>query len=179
MKKVVILSIVLFSFSFAKAQQVTLGGGLAYGTDIQKAGIILNGQYFFTDKVAAAPSFIFYFPDKSKYSGSGYSVEAKSSLWEFNADVNYYFFSTDVIKLFGEGGLNISTAKAKVKQTGSGFNQTNTSSETKAGLNLGIGVDFKAGDKIVPFFALKYTVSTFDQLVIKGGVRFLLPHGKK
>ena len=171
MKKVIILSVVvLFSMSYVKAQQITLGGGLAYGTDIEKAGITLNGQYFFTEKFAAAPSFIFYFPEKNTYSGPGYSYKAKASLWEFNADVNYYFYGNDKVKFFGEGGLNISTAKAKVENG----NQTQKSSNTEAGINLGVGADFKAGEKIIPFVSMKYTVSDYDQLVIRGGIRFLL-----
>jgi len=175
MKKVILLGmIVLFSMSFVNAQQITVGGGLAYGTDIQKAGITLNGQYFFSEKFAAAPSFIFYFPEKNSYSNSGFNTEAKSSVWEFNADVNYYFFSNDVVKFYGEGGLNITTARSKVKSSGNGFNQTQKVSDTEAGLNLGVGADFKAGDKLIPFVSMKYTVSNFDQLVIRGGIRFLL-----
>src|SRR6478736_6900208 len=145
MKKLILLSVVvLCSISFVKAQQITLGGGLAYGTDIEKAGITLNGQYFFSEKFAAAPSLIFYFPEKNTYSGPGYSYKAKSSFWEFNADVNYYFYGNDVVKFFGEGGLNISTAKSKVENG----NQTQKVSNTEAGINLGVGADFKAGEKI-------------------------------
>ena len=174
MKKVILLGmVVLFSMSYVKAQQITVGGGLAYGTEVEKAGITLNGQYFFTEKFAAAPSFIFYFPEKSSYSFPGYSYEVKASVWEFNADVNYYFYGNDVVKFFGEGGLNITTAKAKVKTTGNG-SQSQNSSNTEAGINLGVGADFKVGEKIVPFVSMKYTVSDFDQLVIRGGIRFLL-----
>ena len=174
MKKVILLGmIVLCSMSIVKAQQITVGGGLAFGTDIEKAGITINGQYFFTEKFAAAPSFIFYFPEKNKYTFPGYSYEAKSSVWEFNADVNYYFYSNDIVKFFGEGGLNITTAKVKVKSTGSGIS-SQSNSDSEVGINLGVGADFKVAEKILPFVSMKYTVSDFDQLVIRGGVRFLL-----
>jgi hypothetical protein len=174
MKKVILFGVILLlSLSYAQAQQITAGGGLAYGTDISKAGITINGQYFFTEKFAVAPSFIFYFPEKNSYSNSGYSTEVKSSVWEFNADVNYYFYKSNIVRFFGEGGLNITTAKSKIKTTGN-FNQNQTASDSKAGINLGVGADFKAGDKIIPFVSMKYTVSSFDQLVIRGGIRFLL-----
>jgi len=175
MKKVMLLGVaIMLTASIVKAQQITAGGGLAYGTDISQAAIFLNGQYFFSEKLAAAPSLIFYFPEKNTFSYPGYTSETKSSLWEFNADVNYYFFGPDVVKLFGEGGLNISTVKATSKVSGSGVSQKQSASDTKLGLNLGIGSDFKVSDKIIPFFAIKYTVSDFDQLVLKGGVRFVI-----
>ena len=37
-----------------------------------------------------------------------------------------------------------------------------------------IYTDFKAGEKIAPFVSMKYTISDYDQLVIRGGIRFLL-----
>lgn len=177
MKKFILSGALLmfaFTFSLAQQQQINAGMGLAYGTEVEQAGIIINGQYFFTDKWAGAPSLIFYFPEKEKFTSTGFSYEAKASVWEFNADVNYYFYSSGIAKFFGEGGLNVTSIKAKVKTTGGGSNQSSSESESRVGLNLGAGVDFIAGAKLIPFVALKYTVSDYDQLVIKGGVRFII-----
>jgi opacity protein-like surface antigen len=172
-KQIFYIAIFLLSLSSAYAQQTTVGAGLAYGSEVEQAGIVINGQYFFNDKVAVAPSLLFYFPNTQRYSGSGFTTEARTSVWEFNADVNYYFYSKDMIKLFGVGGLNITGIKSTVKTTGN-FNQKNSASDTEAGINLGIGTDVNLGSNIVPFIVLKYTVSDFDQLVIQGGVRFVI-----
>ena len=174
MKKIILLvSFLLSAAACVQAQQINAGAGLAYGTEAEQAGIILNGQYFFDEKLAGVPSLIFYFPDTQKFSSGGVNYESKSSLWEFNADVNYYFYTSGTAKFFGEGGLNITSFKTKVKTTGSS-NQSSSVNDSRVGLNLGIGVDFIAGDKVVPFVAMKYTVSDYDQLVIKGGVRFII-----
>jgi len=175
MKKCILsLALVMFSVMFSRAQQVNVGAGLAFGTEVEQAGIILNGQYFFTDQWAAAPSLIFYFPEKEKFSSGGFTYEAKASVWEFNADVNYYFYTSGSAKFFGEGGLNVTSFKAKIKTTGGGSNQTSSENESRVGLNLGIGVDFLAGDKLIPFVSMKYTASDYDQLVLKAGVRFII-----
>jgi opacity protein-like surface antigen len=155
------------------AQQITVGAGLAYGAEVEQAGIILNGQYFFNDTWAAAPTLIFYFPDTDKFSGNGFNVESRSSAWEFNADVNYYFLTSGIAKFYGEGGLNVMGIKSSTKTTGN-FNQKSTSSDSKVGLNLGVGVDFNVEGKIIPFVGLKYTLSEWDQLVLKGGIRILI-----
>jgi outer membrane immunogenic protein len=166
-------AVFLLAISSAYGQQITAGVGLGYGSEVEQAAIVINGQYFFNEKVAAAPSLLFYFPNTQKYASPGISTEVRTSVWEFNADVNYYFYGKDIVKFFGVGGLNITGIKSTVKTTGN-FNQKNSASDTEAGINLGIGTDFNIGGNILPFIVLKYTVSDFDQLVIKGGVRFVI-----
>jgi len=172
---IVLTALVLVGFGCAKAQS-TLGGGLAYGTQISKPGIGLNGQYFFTKEWAIAPSLIFYFGDKSTYSNGNFTVVNKTTVWELNADANYYFYDDKGIKLYGIGGINFTTVRNHTTSTGNGPGLTydNSVSSTKAGINLGIGIDFKSAGKITPFLLTKYTVSDYDQLVLMGGIRYKL-----
>lgn len=171
----------IFVTTLAQAQFTNIGVGLAYGSEISKPGIIVNAQYGINEKWAITPSFIFYTADKhtasSNAGGFNYKSESKSTVWELNADANYYFFDESGVKLFGIGGLNVTGVKSKVTTTSNSpqFPSSEYSaSDTNLGINLGIGADFKAGDKIIPFATIKYTASSFDQLVLYGGVRFIL-----
>ena len=51
----------------AQKGKISVGGGLAYGTEIKKMGINLRGYYGITDKIDAAPSFTYFFPNKEDY----------------------------------------------------------------------------------------------------------------
>lgn len=162
------LFVLALNYSSVRGQSMTAGGGLVFGTDISQLGFTLNGQYFINDALAISPSFIFYLPDKTEVSFFGFSSSTTSSLWEFNADVNYYFLDSSV-RLYGIGGLNLSFWS--FKSEGTNFPTTKVT-DTNVGLNLGIGSDFKTSGAIIPFAALKFTVSDYQQLVIMGGVRF-------
>lgn len=166
MKKLFVISaLCVLCSSYLHAQTTTAGAGLAFGSDISQLGFTINGQYFFNDKLAAAPNFIFYLPEKVT-TGFGSS---KVSLWEFNADVNYYFYD-EVVKLYGIGGINLSFTTARFDSS-SPFVPDSKGSDTDAGLNLGIGSDFKTSSNIIPFFLMKFTISSYQQLVLAGGVR--------
>lgn len=171
MKKLFVISVMLaFTATYAQAQTKTIGAGLAFGTDISKPGLAVNGQYFINDALAIAPSFIFYLPDKTEVTVFGTTSTTTSMLWEFNADVNYYFYD-EAVKLYGIGGINLSFFSYKYKTTGS-FSSQSSGSDTNVGLNLGIGSDFKTSGNIIPFALMKFTISDYQQLVIMGGVRF-------
>lgn len=166
MKKFIIISTLLALISsYSHAQTTTAGAGLAFGTDVSQLGFTINGQYFFSDALAAAPNFIFYLPEKVT-TPSGTS---KGSLWEFNADVNYYFYD-EAVKLYGIGGINVSFGTTKFDSNTPVLRDFKTT-DTDAGLNLGIGSDFKTKSNIVPFFLMKFTISSYQQLVLAGGVR--------
>jgi hypothetical protein len=88
--QITVLFILVTTVSHAQFKNV--GVGLAYGAEIEKPGILLNAQYFFSEKVALAPSFIFYFPETTETSFFGTTIKARTIYWELNADVNYYFW---------------------------------------------------------------------------------------
>jgi outer membrane immunogenic protein len=173
-KSILILTLIMTATLYVSAQDKNVGVGLAYGTEIEKPAIFVNGQYFINDKLAITPSFIFYFPRKEEVSGSGYTSKSTSTFWELNADVNYYFLDESV-KLYAIGGLNITGSKYKYEANYPSFPSLNSNtsvSGTEVGLNLGIGIDFKTSGKMVPFLQTKYTLGDFDQLVLMGGLRF-------
>lgn len=180
MKKL-ILSICLLALTFLTQKtnaQTTVGGGIAYGTEIENMGINLTGQYFIKDNLAIAGSFTYYFP-KDFGNDLGINGEDYKIKWyEINANVNYYFDIPGNIKPYGLGGLNFSIVSIPTFDFGGFFggggNGVKNVSTSKIGLNIGGGADFDLGKNFTPFAQLKYVLSDFDQLQILAGVRFNL-----
>ncbi len=178
--KKLILSICLLALTFLTQKtnaQTTVGGGIAYGTEIENMGINLTGQYFIKDNLAIAASFTYYFP---KDFGADLSIggeDFKIKWYEINANANYYFNMEGNIKAYALGGLNMSIISIPTFNIGGVFGGgtgVKNVSSSKIGLNIGAGADFNLGKNITPFAQLKYVLSDFDQLQILAGVRFNL-----
>lgn len=155
MKKLVsiaglVLGIVFLVNNSAIAQNdFTLGGGLAYGSEVEAIGIQAGATYAFTEEISGAADFIIFFPDNYDW-------------WEFNVNVHYRFFSEDNVSVYGLAGLNFVTVD---------FDQFGSDSEL--GLNLGGGAEF--GLEFAKLYTeLKYTLSNFDQLGLSAGLRFAI-----
>ncbi len=139
------------STTFAQSR---VGGGLAYGTEVESLGIGINGEFSATDKINIAPSFIYYFGDDNV------------SWWEVNGNINY-IFSESSATVYGITGLNLTGITVDLGPFGD-------ASDTEVGLNIGIGSNFDTGGSIMPFAEAKYVLGNADQLSLFGGVRFTL-----
>lgn len=160
-------STVIFASEESNAQ-TTVGGGIAYGTDIESLGIHANGQFFINDRLAITPSILYYFPKEI--------VEGFNYKWfEINGNASYYFITDENINVYGLAGLNVAIISFPFINVTNIFGGGDTSSSTtKVGLNIGVGADFDIGSNITPFGQLRYNISSFDQLAIEAGVRFPL-----
>ena len=160
MKKTLITTLIL-SVAFTISNQANaqnIGGGLAYGSEVEELGIGAFAQFPTANKdLIIAPSFVYFFADDPL------------NFWELNANVNYVF-SRSSATVYGILGFNI--ARIGVDDVTFGGITAEGSSDTELGLNLGVGVDLNIGSNITPFFETKYAISDFDQLVIYAGVRF-------
>ena len=152
--------------------QVTIGGGLAYGSKVSTAGVHITGQLFITENIAIAPAFTYFFP-----STVGILIGYKRKWYEGSVDINYYpniEILKGKLKTYGLAGGNYSVISfpglgAEVFG-GSGKDYT----ESKFGLNLGAGAEYDFGKSITPFLQLKHTIGfdTYSQTQIAAGVRF-------
>ena len=146
--------------------QVTLGGGLAYGSKISTAGVHITGQLFITENIAIAPAFTYFFP-----STAGFIIGYKRKWYEGSLDVNYYpnlEILEGKLKTYGLAGANYSVIS---------FPRifiNNDYTKSKFGLNLGAGAEYDFGKSITPFLQLKHTIGfdTYSQTQIAAGVRF-------
>ncbi|QOI97343.1 MAG: outer membrane beta-barrel protein [Flammeovirgaceae bacterium] len=133
----------------AAAQKI--GVFLGYGTEVEELGLGVNGEFAINDKVAIAPSFIYWFP------------EDPVSWWEFNANAMYYFTKSGSADFYGLAGINLFSAKVE------GFD-----GNSEVGINLGVGANFNIGKNWEPFTELKFVLGDADQLGLFFGARFKL-----
>ncbi len=171
MKKILVFIGFLFIGSQIQAQ-TTIGGGVAYGTEIESIGIDLTGQYFFSDNLAGEVSFTYYFP--KDYGFDDFQIK----WYEINANVNYYFGEADgSFKPYGIGGLNMAFVSVPTFNYGNiftGGGEIETATNSEFGLNIGAGADFDMDSNITPFAQIKYVIGNANQLQILAGIRFNL-----
>lgn len=144
------LAFMVCMFAFADSSAQKVGVMLGYGTEVEELGLGINGEFNVSSKVAISPSFVYWFVENV-------------SVWEFNANVNYYFTKAGAADFYGLAGINLFSAKAK-------FEGADRNSEI--GLNLGAGANFNVGKSWEPFTELKFVVGDADQLGLFFGVKF-------
>ncbi|MCE2995249.1 MAG: outer membrane protein [Cyclobacteriaceae bacterium] len=165
-KQVLLVAVVMFlavGQMFAQGQN-RIGGHLAYGTKDLNLGFGANAEFSLSDNLSIAPKFT-YFLGKSEGSGL---AEVSFSAWSLDGDVHYYF-TTEGTSFYGLAGLTYASISTK----SSFFGQSISASDSKIGLNLGVGANFNTGSSFVPFGEVKYS-TPFEALVISAGVRFPL-----
>lgn len=160
------------AFAQQEPGKLKLGAGLAYGTESSVSdegdskgglGIYVGGEYFFTEKISAAPSFTYFFKSKYEFFGEEFSVQTST----LDIDGRYYFASTDKVSFYGLAGLSVGFAKVKYD----GEYGSNSSSDNKAGINLGAGLVYPLTETLDLNAQLKYN-TPHEQLAIQIGIAF-------
>ena len=163
MKKLLLVCMIVGCTAAASYGQARVGGMLGYGSETEQWGLGINGEFFFHERMAVSPGLFFYFPETNE----GF----KYAFWELNGNFHYYFFSEDALSLYGLAGLNLTTAK--VERDRDFLDSDTRSSDSEAGLNIGLGANFHVGS-VLPFAELKYVAGDIDQAVLFLGVKFPL-----
>ncbi len=160
MKKVAVFSILFLIGTAVYSQNFLIGGGLVYGTDVDKGGIDIRGDIRVTPKWAIVPNFNFFFPNNG--------VNYKSSFTGINIDAHYIHGLSSEAHVYPLFGLNFSRAAVKYKPTDT------TNSNTELGLNLGGGLEYFFSSKVAGLFELKYVLGDYDQGVLTFGVLYAI-----
>lgn len=160
-------AIALFLFASAgnDAQaQFIVGGGLAFGTDIESAGVQAGGVYALNDDrgLRLAADFIFFFPGED---APGFDV----NVFEINLNGHYIFYSEDAVMAYALGGLSIATVSVDVDLGIPGVPSSSVS-DTELGINAGAGIEYDLGFGYL-YGEAKLVLGGFDQFVISGGIR--------
>ncbi|MEX0929155.1 MAG: outer membrane beta-barrel protein [Balneolales bacterium] len=169
--------ICLLPFTSAFAQQITdpaspytlkAGGGLVYGTEIENAGLQLNGYYRLpaNEQIFVGGDLTYFFPDSESFPGGSSSQR----LLAININGQYHFYQENEIGAYGMGGLNYAMLRfsSEFDDIGDEFDVSETESEI--GLNIGAGVEYELDFGLI-YGEIKFVISDFDQLVIGAGVR--------
>lgn len=143
-----------------------IGGLVAYGTEIENVGFGANAEFGVMKNLSISPSFIYYLPKEEG--------RVKATWFEGNANANYYFLEDEGFDVYGLAGLNYTHVKVKSDMPSFGGYGGGSASATDSrfGLNLGAGANFKLQGSIMPFAELKYVIIDDGQLVIAAGVKF-------
>ncbi len=153
MKRILLLAVCVFAIgTLSTNAQTRLGGGFAYGTDVEEFGLNLNGEFFLKSNLAISPELNFFF------------VEGDNGWWTINADGHFYFAGSSAASVYGLAGLNLTTFS---------FERPNgeDDSDTELGLNLGIGSNFDINSVVTPFAQFKFVINDYDQAVLSFGIR--------
>jgi len=130
--------------------QLSVGGGIAYGSDVEEIGLQVRGVYSIADQWRAGADLIYYL-DGIK--GLSY--------YEINTNGHFVFTDNGKFLAYALAGLNY----FRVSITGFGGG-------SEIGLNLGGGAQFMFSDSISGLLELKYVIGDADQFVAGIGVMF-------
>jgi len=155
MKHLASILILLTTLSTGWAQ-LSIGGGAAYSSEVEKWGVQVRGGYDVNEEWRGLGTFTYYFDGIEDF-----------SIWEWNADANYFYYEDYNLSAYALGGINgvVST-----------LSDPNDSTEVmlELGLNIGTGGHYQLVENLKALLEIKYVISDFDQIVISGGVLFAL-----
>lgn len=145
MKKIfaVAVAAILGVSAFAQQGDKSLGARLLYGSDIERLGIGIVGQYGFQDDVRGEAS-IGYYPGDN------------TAVFEINVNA-HYLLGNDSMTVYPLAGINFTHLE---------------NFSTKPGLNLGAGIEFPLTYSLNFVAEVKYVISKYDQFVLGAGVNF-------
>lgn len=152
--KTFVVAILFFTVTEASAQ-ISVGGGLWYGSDIGSLGISINGKYEINEQWSAAPTFT-YFLEKDYVKWSVLDLDANYAITELE----------NVGSLYGIGGLAVTFWKVDfgndnyidMGEYGS-YELDLDASGSDVGVNLGVGLNIAAGENLGIAPEIKYTIS--------------------
>lgn len=156
------LAVAIFFLVVTEASaQISVGGGIVYGTDINNIGISINGKYEFNEKWSAAPSFT-YFLKKNYVNWSALDLDANYQITEIE----------NLGGLYAIGGLNMTFYKIKYDFNFGEYGSSNGSvTGSNAGLNLGLGLNIPVSEKLKIAPEIKYSISSGSYL--RAGVKIM------
>ena len=138
------------------AQDVRLGGGLAYGTVAKNIGLNLRGDVVFDKQWSVTPHINWFFNKNSN---------GMTKRWNaFNIDGHYYFEVEKFWTIYPIVGINFATVSEKVNDI--------TYSNFDVGINVGFGSEYRFDPSFSGFGEIKYVISDADQAVISIGVLY-------
>lgn len=171
MKKLLTVGILVIGLIFlsntnlyaqGEAGDISIGGGLGYGTEVESIGIQAGGVYTINEQFRGAADLIYYFPNEDDFGGN-------FTWFEVNLNGHYLFTAEEDLTAYALAGLNFASFSYDLPSF-QGFGGGKVS-DTEVGLNIGAGLEYDI-DFALFYAELKYALSSADQLVISAGLRF-------
>ncbi len=177
MKKVLLIALIpvlCLIFSHQAAAQISVGGGLTYGLDIEDIGIQVGGTYDLTPEMRVGADIIYWLTGEDiDELGMGLEERYSTTFLEVNFNFNYLFHEQDALTLYGIGSLGVHYFSFKDELWVSGTSHAQDSfsdSDTEIGLGLGVGAEYDIG-AVKLYAEPRIFLSGFDQFALAAGVR--------
>ena len=135
--------------------QLLAGLGFAYGSEIERLGLQIRGEYEFEENMSAAFKFNHFF--KANIGNT------ESRTYAINIDGHYLWEAGDEVTLFPLVGLNY--VRTRVELPG------DTNKDGDLGINVGAGMRYWI-ENLVVIGELKYIFGRSDQVVISAGMAY-------
>ncbi|WP_143161839.1 hypothetical protein [Flavobacterium terrae] len=151
------------------------GMQIGYVTSLESGGggnfvAGLVGEFGVMKNLSIVPSFNYHFTEKVE--------DIKTTVIEANLDGQYYFLNQKGFKLYGLAGLNYTHVTSKVEipaeyaEYAEAEGGSEKSSDGNIGFNIGTGIKFDFGGKIVPFSTLRFTIADGSAFGIFAGAKY-------
>lgn len=167
MKRVILLILLIFpAWSTLSAQDrgdLSFGGGITYGFDIEEIGIQAVGIYSLNNNIRVGADFNYWLSEDESIFGSSFS----STFFEINGNVHYLFYNNEELVIYGIGSIGIHYASISIDIQGLG---SDSATDTELGLGLGAGAEYNLGP-IKLYLEPRLFLSGFDQFTLSTGVR--------
>ena len=157
----VALVFALQSTAYAQGD-ISIGGGIAYGFDIEEIGIQLGGTYSLNEDMRLGVDIIYWLIGDDSLMGESFSY----TFLEVNANFHYIFYNEDALMFYGIGTLGIHYADVSIDVMGF----SGSESDTELGLGIGAGVEYDLGS-VKLYAEPRFFLSGFDQFALSAGVR--------
>jgi len=154
--------ILIGSVNTSDAQRITAGGGIGFGSESENLNFQIN-TYF---KPSALPIRI---GGDVSYSMPERQDNFRLDVIETNANLHFMAVDEDIVSIYSISGLNVTHNRAR---TSFDSEPSITETDTRTGLNIGLGGEFKTG-KGRSYAEIKYVTGRGDgdSVVVGGGVR--------
>lgn len=144
-------------------EQITVGAGLVYGSEIESLGIKADAYYSLNPMLRVGGGLTYFFPEDIVGGG-------EINWFALNLNGHYFLYSQEKLSVYGLTGLNI-----LFQNTNFDSEQVEDISDSEIGLNLGGGLEYNLN--FADFFGELKVGGLFgdaDQLVLGAGLRFNL-----
>mgnify|MGYP003881448753 CR=1 FL=1 len=160
-----VLTVALAMLTMPLFAQINVGGGIAFGSEIENLGFTAKGTYSINEQWEGAASFTYFIP---KSFGT-----IDWTLWALNLDGHYLKNVNEKFTIYPLAGLSIGGFTFDNNFSFGGVDGGKTTT-TEVGINLGGGAYLGISEKMKGYAEIKYIVGGFDQLVLNAGVLFNL-----
>lgn len=153
-----IVVLLIFSSAFTFAQDIGVGGGLAYGSKINNIGLNFRGDLKFYKQWSITPHFNYFFNKKKGVLTTKWNA--------INIDGHYFFEIDRTLIFYPLFGVNFASLAEEANDI--------TFSNSEVGINLGFGLEYDFSRTLSGFSEIKYVIGDADQLVVTFGLLYKL-----